>query len=117
MNGDEFRSVMFLLINNAQEAAKSAEEVIVVSCGNAGKITIDVIDKGPGMEHDFIDNGLFRPFRSTKSSGLGIGGYQISELLKSAGGHLEVISKKGLGTIMRVRIPAHDGAPSMNSAA
>jgi signal transduction histidine kinase len=57
------------------------------------------------MGEEFIRDELFRPFRSTKSSGLGIGAYQTRELLRMSGGDLDVISRRGAGTTMRITLP------------
>ena len=114
---DQFRSILSHLVNNAREAARSPSDVIVSSRRNGRQITIDVIDTGPGMDDEFIREEFLRPFRSTKSSGMGIGGYQIREMLRLAGGELEVISAKGSGTIMRCMIPVHDEAELVQSAA
>jgi len=69
------------------------------------QLLIDVTDEGPGMNEAFIRDELFMPFRSTKSGGYGIGAFQTRELIRSAGGELEVISEKGVGTTMRVILP------------
>ena len=66
---------------------------------------IDIIDRGPGMDGVFIRDELFLPFRSTKSGGYGIGAFQTRELIRMAGGDLEVISEKGFGTTMRIILP------------
>jgi signal transduction histidine kinase len=91
--------------------------VVVASRSTEDRITIDVVDTGPGMDDEFIRNELFRPFRSTKSGGLGIGVYQTREMLRMAGGELEVISEKGTGTIMRMTFPMHVAAELTPSAA
>ena len=117
INGDQFRAVLSHLINNAREAAQSAAAVVVASRSTEDRITIDVVDTGPGMDDEFIRNELFRPFRSTKSGGLGIGVYQTREMLRMAGGELEVISEKGAGTIMRMTFPMHVAAELTPSAA
>ena len=117
INGDQFRAVLSHLINNAREATQSTATVVVASRSTGDRITIDVVDSGPGMDDEFIRNELFRPFHSTKSGGLGIGAYQTRELLRMAGGELEVISEKGSGTIMRMTFPLHIGAQLASSAA
>jgi putative PEP-CTERM system histidine kinase len=117
INGDQFRAVMSHLINNAREATQSPAVVVVASRSTEDRITIDVVDTGPGMDDEFIRNELFRPFRSTKSGGLGIGVYQTREMLRMAGGELEVISEKGTGTIMRMTFPMHVAAELTPSAA
>jgi signal transduction histidine kinase len=57
------------------------------------------------MDPAFIRDELFLPFRSTKSGGYGIGAFQTRELIRAAGGDLEVISEKGAGTTMRIVLP------------
>jgi len=57
------------------------------------------------MDSAFVRDELFRPFRSTKSGGYGIGAFQTRELIQTAGGDLEVISEKGAGTTMRILLP------------
>ena len=117
INADQFRAVMSHLINNAREAGQSAAGVMVASRTAGDRITIDVVDNGAGMDDEFVRNELFRPFRSTKSGGLGIGAYQTRELLRMAGGELEVISEKGTGTIMRMTFPMLVDPPLASSAA
>jgi len=117
INGDQFRAVMSHLINNAREAGQSAAAVVVATRATGDRITIDVVDNGPGMDDEFVRNELFRPFRSTKSGGLGIGAYQTRELLRMAGGELEVVSEKGAGTIMRMTFPMLADASLASSAA
>jgi putative PEP-CTERM system histidine kinase len=114
---DQFRSILSHLINNAREAAQSSSEVVLASHRTGHCITIDVIDTGPGMDDKFIREEFLRPFRSTKSGGMGIGGYQICEMLRLAGGELDVISAKGSGTVMRCTFPLHNEAELVQSAA
>jgi len=66
---------------------------------------IEVEDEGPGMDENFIRDQLFRPFRSTKSRGYGIGAFQARETIREAGGDLQVISIVGRGTTMRILLP------------
>jgi len=110
MDGDELRTVLNHLINNACEASTAAggqlsTGIVVASQKIGDKVSIEVADTGPGMDEAFIRNELFRPFRSTKSTGLGIGAYQTRELLRMSGGDLEVISRRGAGTTMRITLP------------
>jgi putative PEP-CTERM system histidine kinase len=113
IDGEDFRAALQHLINNAREASKSdgaqPEATVVVASHSTGdKVTIEVMDYGPGMDEEFIREELFRPFRSTKPGGLGIGAYQTRELLRRSGGDLDVISQKGIGTVMRVTLPTCD---------
>jgi putative PEP-CTERM system histidine kinase len=114
---DQLRSILSHLISNAREAAPSSSDVIVASHRAGRQIIIDVIDAGPGMDEEFIREEFLRPFRSTKPGGMGIGGYQIREMLRLAGGELDVISAKGVGTVMRCTLPMYEEAELVQSAA
>jgi signal transduction histidine kinase len=72
-------------------------------------LVIEVIDRGVGMDAGFVDEELFLPLRSTKSDGHGIGAFQTRELIRMSGGDLAVISKKGVGTTMRITLPLSAG--------
>ena len=70
---------------------------------------IEVRDSGKGMDLEFIQSELFRPFRSTKRGGMGIGAFQCRTYARELGGDLEAISSVGAGTTMRVKLPVlHD---------
>jgi len=78
-----------------------------------GKCIIEIADQGPGMAPEFIHRELFRPFRTTKDGGYGIGAYQTRELIRAAGGELDVESQPGGGGTMRIVLPlASEGAVS-----
>ena len=50
------------------------------------------------MTQQFINEELFRPLKSTKRGGFGIGGYQVRELMRDLGGDVTVESIVGQGT-------------------
>jgi putative PEP-CTERM system histidine kinase len=102
MEAEPLRSVLAHLIDNAVEASGTQGRVAVTVGGEAASVIIEVADQGPGMEVSFVRDELFRPFRSTKDSGLGIGAYQTRELVRAAGGQLDVLSRPGAGTTMRI---------------
>jgi signal transduction histidine kinase len=79
--------------------------VIISSHLLGTQLLIDIVDNGPGMDDAFVREELFLPFRSTKPAGYGIGAFQTRELIRMAGGDLEVISEKGFGTTMRIILP------------
>ena len=66
---------------------------------------IDVIDAGAGMSPEFVRNGLFKPFISSKQGGFGIGAFEAREIIKSMRGRLTVESRKGVGTRFSVLLP------------
>ncbi|HEY1503246.1 MAG TPA: XrtA/PEP-CTERM system histidine kinase PrsK [Stellaceae bacterium] len=113
MEAERLTSIVELLLDNAIEASPTGASILLgLRCRDA-KLIIDIADQGAGMDIDFIHGQLFRPFHSTKAEGYGIGAYQTRELLRTAGGDLDVISAPGAGTTMRIILPlAKEGAVS-----
>jgi putative PEP-CTERM system histidine kinase len=94
------------LIQNALEASPMVEPVHVRVSRKDSQVTIAVIDRGCGMDSDFIRNRLFQPFASTKSHGFGIGAFEARSLVGAMGGRLVVDSKPGQGTTFTILLPA-----------
>ncbi len=101
-----FVGVLEHVVANALEAAPSGTAVFVRTGGNSDSVFLTVQDNGPGMTEDFIANELFRPLRSTKKSGFGIGAYQAREIMRDLGGDVEIRSKPGEGTMVNLILPA-----------
>ena len=57
------------------------------------------------MTQQFINEELFRPLKSTKRGGFGIGGYQVRELMRDLGGDVTVESVVGEGTCVTLVLP------------
>jgi signal transduction histidine kinase len=57
------------------------------------------------MDTVFIRERLFRPFASTKGTGMGIGAYECKEYVQELNGNIQVASKPGRGTLFTVRLP------------
>ncbi len=68
-------------------------------------ITVTFRDTGPGIPKENIEK-IFNPFFSTKARGTGLG-LSISHIIvQSHGGHMEVDSKPGKGSVFTVILPA-----------
>lgn len=94
------------LIQNAIDASTADEPIDVKVEKSANEIRIQICDNGCGMTEEFIRGDLFKPFRSTKKGGFGIGAYEAREIIKTYGGHLDVSSRIGEGSIFTVTLPA-----------
>jgi signal transduction histidine kinase len=60
------------------------------------------------MSEQFMRYRLFKPFESTKATGMGIGTYEAREYVRELGGRIEVETREAQGTIFRVVLPLHD---------
>ena len=113
MGADAFETAVTHLLNNAVEATASSGApmpgVVVVRVRHeARQVVIEIVDQGPGMTAAFVQDRLFKPFSTSKAGGSGIGAYQSRELLREAGGDLDVITAPGAGTTMRLLLPRTD---------
>ena len=101
-----FLGVLEHVVTNAVEAGPSGVPVNVRVLTSDGVVRVAVDDQGPGMSQQFITEELFRPLRSTKGSGFGIGAYQAREIMRDLGGDIDVRSKVGEGTTVALSLPA-----------
>jgi len=94
------------LLINAREAIPAGGGRITVETSVQGEqAVISVADSGCGMSPGFIRNSLFRPFQTTKNTGLGIGMFQCRAIILAHGGSLHVESEPGAGTTIRIHLP------------
>jgi len=112
------QSAVTHLTQNAIEASRPGDSVVISTHRDHAQLVIDIVDRGHGMDEAFIRDDLFLPFRSTKSGGYGIGAFQTREMIRMSGGDLEVISERGVGTTMRILLPiVLEREPATSSAA
>ncbi len=93
------------IVQNAIEATPPQGSVKVTLDEAGGQAIIEVADSGHGMSKDFIRETLFRPFETTKTSGMGIGAYETKQYVNELGGHIEVDSEVGRGSRFRIFLP------------
>jgi putative PEP-CTERM system histidine kinase len=104
------------LIQNALDASPPDQPVTVRVSASGERVAVDVIDKGCGMDAEFVRSRLFQPFASTKESGFGIGAYEARALILAMGGELSVTSHLGAGTRFSILLPAAGAAPESMTA-
>ena len=104
------------LVQNAVEASAPNAAVLVELARAGSEAVIQVVDSGSGMTPQFIRNGLFKPFVSSKNGGFGIGAFEARELVRAMGGTLDVESHEGLGTRFIIRLPLAEPSAQLESA-
>ena len=69
-------------------------------------VSLSVSDNGIGMSEE-VQRKIFEPFFTTKAvgKGTGLGLYICSDLVKQAGGAIQLLSKAGKGTRFRIILP------------
>lgn len=99
------KKAMVNLLLNANEAVEEGGLIRVITETVEGGVLLGVQDNGKGMSKEFMESSLFRPFRSTKPKGMGVGLFQIKTILDAHGASVRVESQEGKGTTFWVRIP------------
>ncbi|HEX7330576.1 MAG TPA: ATP-binding protein [Pyrinomonadaceae bacterium] len=99
--------VMENLVLNALEAMDKGG-ILTIEAGQTptGAPTFSVADTGCGMSRKFIETRLFRPFSTTKKTGIGLGLYTCREVIEASAGSIKVESVEGAGTTFHVVLPS-----------
>ena len=97
--------VLANLVTNAIEASPRGASVNVAARREGENAQFFVRDSGPGLSPE-VYSELFRPVRSTKRGGGGVGLAISLRLAKHAGGNLELVQSNGSGTEFRLSVPA-----------
>ncbi len=115
---DQMKQVMTNLLINAFEAIEATGNVTVRiheerrtpgAWGRAGgpRVVMEVSDTGTGIGDKDVTQ-VFEPFFSTKQGGTGLGLAIANRIVERHGGNLEVESRVGVGTTMRLWLPQAD---------
>ncbi len=102
---DRLERVVGHLVQNALDATPTDGRVWIQVTRYSGQVQLQVGDTGVGMSEDFVRNQLFRPFNTTKHSGMGIGTYESFQYIRELGGTMQVDSQPGAGTTITVLLP------------
>lgn len=96
-------------INNAVKYAPNSTEIVIKIEKTTKDVKVAVIDKGPGIpteKQDFLFDRYYRANHSESSyTGLGLGLYICSEIIKKHGGQIGVDSKLGDGSAFWFILP------------
>jgi len=98
------------LVVNALDATDPQGEVWLVLDTAGDQARIVVGDTGHGMTPEFLRDRLFKPFQSTKPTGMGIGAYESSQYIQELGGKISVVSEPQKGTEVTLLIPLFHGS-------
>jgi signal transduction histidine kinase len=117
------RQVLDHLVTNAVEAMRGMGCLSIstkdLRADGQPRVSIEVGDTGEGMSDRFLKERLFRPFVTTKMTGLGLGLWQSRLIVRAHGGEIGAESQDGKGTLVRVvldGIPLRDQAQARQTA-
>jgi signal transduction histidine kinase len=99
------RIVENLVLNSIESTQPGGEIGIDAIVNDKGILYIDVTDTGPGFDPDYLEASLFKPFSSTKITGLGIGLVLCRGLVEAHGGKISAGNIPGSGAKVSVILP------------
>lgn len=103
---DRLERVIGHLVQNAVDASEPETPIeISARLSEDGRVMIEVNDHGKGMSGEFIRDQLFKPFRTTKTSGMGIGAFESYQYVSELGGRIAVDSTLGKGSRFTIYLP------------
>jgi putative PEP-CTERM system histidine kinase len=112
---DRIERVIGHLVQNALDATEQGGRVWVRLAREGSNALVEVGDSGHGMSPEFVRERLFKPFQTTKPTGMGIGAYESFQYVHELGGKLSVDSALDVGTQVDLLLPLFDAGSGMKS--
>jgi two-component system sensor histidine kinase HydH len=99
------QQVLQSIVTNALDALPEGGKLEVKTSSGDGRVSIVVQDHGAGIAAEALEQ-VFKPFFTTKPRGIGLGLPLARRLVERMGGTLDLISRRGEGTRVRIQLPA-----------
>jgi len=99
-----FGEVLTNLLRNAAEACQGKGHVSLRCRRDGDRVVVEVEDDGPGVPLALRDE-IFRPFRSSKEYGTGIGLAFCRKVVETHCGTISLADRPGAGACFRVELP------------
>jgi len=100
----KIRRVLDNMVSNAVDAMPDTGKLCIEMYHTEKQVTIQVSDTGIGISKDNMEN-LFKPFHTTKDTGLGLGLPFCKRTVEAHGGVITCESKLGIGTTFKITLP------------
>ncbi len=107
---EQFSRAIINLLKNAIQSIPSDREgsVVIILDRHEHQAVISVSDNGEGIPDDLQDR-LFRPSFTTKSSGMGLGLAIVKNIVENFKGHVWFETKENDGSTFYIEIPIWEG--------
>jgi len=108
LDSAQIRRVFTNLMMNANEALGNGGQIRVTTNCRDNWVELAVSDNGCGMSQKTMDECLFKPFKTTKKQGMGLGLFHSKMIVEAHKGRIEVESQEGVGSTFRVLLPIRE---------
>lgn len=104
----QFQQVFYNLIRNAYQSISSGEGRVTIRTRFTDfEYIISIEDNGTGISPEHM-GALFEPYRTTKSSGSGLGLLIVRRIIRAHGGEIAIESEEDHGTRVLIHLPHAD---------
>ncbi len=103
-DGASLQQLFTNLLLNSAEASPAGASIAVSARRSGTDVIVEVKDEGSGIPADHLEQ-IWEPLFTTKPNGTGLGLPIARQIALAHGGELEVISRLGSGTTVRLRLP------------
>lgn len=101
----QFQQVFYNLIRNAYQALPPEDGRITIRTrATEFEFVISIEDDGSGISPEHM-GAIFEPYRTTKSSGSGLGLLIVRRIVREHGGEISIESEENRGTRVTIRLP------------
>ncbi len=105
IDGGQFQQVFYNLLRNAYQALSGESGRIAIrSRFNDYEFVITMEDNGSGISPEHM-GAIFEPYRTTKSSGSGLGLLIVRRIIREHGGEIAIESEEDRGTRVIIHLP------------
>lgn len=112
----QFQQVFYNLIRNAYQAIPGETGRITIRTGmNDYEYAVSIEDNGTGISPEHM-GAIFEPYRTTKSSGSGLGLLIVRRIIREHGGDISLESEENRGTRVTVHLPRAERAVRLLAA-
>ena len=114
-SGDHLVRAFRNLISNAVDAMELNDELhlMIQTCPDTQMVCAEIRDTGSGMPED-VQLQMFNLFFTTKRDGTGLGLWIVQRVVEMHQGDIEVNSKDGKGTAVRLLFPRHSSSYNLD---
>ncbi len=101
------------IISNALDAMSDGGRLEIAAQSQSGEggadgVLLEITDSGPGIAAEILPN-LCEPFFTTRPEGTGLGLAIAKRYVEETGGRLDIVSRIGHGTTVRIWLPVASG--------
>jgi len=104
LDASQIKQVFINVMQNAINAMSGGGAIEIITEADGNEVILEIRDTGKGIPEQYL-NDIFEPFFTTRGNGTGLGLAISNRIIQNHQGRLEIRSKEGKGTTVRIVLP------------